>query len=725
MIKIINNLKKSYARYSSELRRYCLLLLVPLALGLILYICVNAAMLRQAEKNGEYEVSRFSAEAHSMLNELGMVNDFTAGDEKLQQLVRSPKTSDSALELCRLVGEHASHSAFVQEIYLVCPSRGQICDTRSYYSYDSLDAILMRVIGEDSSILETEDYLGWHVLNANYASPYYFSKVPNSDALLLLSLNKTAFIRTLQNNSALISCMFNEEVCVSNLLINYPDTDWRDERQVSNVAGQRVKCFYLEQDGFTYLSALAMADYRAPQNMILLIFALYFALVLVVGLAYLNRVSKMRYDDVAEMICGLPHSPRENASFDEIVDELRRTMKEYKEDYSGRRRFERRNLLVQILTGGRSADQEMLQQLSLDRAVYGYYVGLFYFSDSPGISPTLPPRTNIDRSCAALQAILSETVEEYMDVSVTHLQHYYVAILSVRSEVVTDEDIRYVLYEAVGNIEAQYGSTITAFSSERITDSADFSTAYQNVVSLLGYTKSVSPDTSVLLQSDMGKDAAAFVRGDFIKQLQVISSTLLLGKYEMILPLVKATVEDHVIRTGSGFYLAPTRVTAIANLLAEVVASSSMSESEKNKNIRALQRVDSADDLIRLTETLIPTLSRSIPKDSGSDALGRACAYITKHLGDPNLSVPDVSEAAGVSVQHLARLFRSNLDTTVVERINSERINTAKRMLLETNLSINKIAEMVGYNNNVTFSRNFHRYVGMAPSEYRSLNSDK
>ena len=312
-----------------------------------------------------------------------------------------------------------------------------------------------------------------------------------------------------------------------------------------------------------------------------------------------------------------------------------------------------------------------------------------------------------------------------MDVSVVHTQRNYAAVISVRSEVVTDEDIRYILNEAVGGIEAKFGSSITAFSSARIENVSQFPEAYQNVFSLLGYTKSVSPYTSVLLQSDMETDASAFVRGDFIKQLQVLSSTLLLGKYDMIPPLVKATLKDHVAKSGPDFYMVQGRVSAVANLLCEAVVSSSLEEEDRNEYIRALQSARSVDELIEWTEKLSPVLSGSTLKDSGSDTLKRACEYISANLGNANLSVPDVSEAAGVSVQHLARLFRSNLDTTVVERINSERIETAKKMILETSMSINKIAEAVGYNNNVTFSRNFHRYVGMAPSEYRTLNAEK
>ena len=121
-------------------------------------------------------------------------------------------------------------------------------------------------------------------------------------------------------------------------------------------------------------------------------------------------------------------------------------------------------------------------------------------------------------------------------------------------------------------------------------------------------------------------------------------------------------------------------------------------------------------------DELCEQLAASSAQDDSSDLVSRACVFITENIANPDLSVPDVSGAMGVSVQHLARLFRRKLDSTVVEQINSTRIERAKQLLLESGMTVNAIAKEVGYNNNVTFSRNFHRCVGMSPSEFRTVN---
>ena len=53
--------------------------------------------------------------------------------------------------------------------------------------------------------------------------------------------------------------------------------------------------------------------------------------------------------------------------------------------------------------------------------------------------------------------------------------------------------------------------------------------------------------------------------------------------------------------------------------------------------------------------------------------------------------------------------------------LSERRIETAKRMLLkDPRAKIYEIGEQVGYEETITFNRNFRKYVGMTPREFRS-----
>ena len=52
--------------------------------------------------------------------------------------------------------------------------------------------------------------------------------------------------------------------------------------------------------------------------------------------------------------------------------------------------------------------------------------------------------------------------------------------------------------------------------------------------------------------------------------------------------------------------------------------------------------------------------------------------------------------------------------------LHKERIFAAKKMLKETDLSIESIARQVGYNSSTQFARIFRKYEEISPSEFRS-----
>ena len=49
------------------------------------------------------------------------------------------------------------------------------------------------------------------------------------------------------------------------------------------------------------------------------------------------------------------------------------------------------------------------------------------------------------------------------------------------------------------------------------------------------------------------------------------------------------------------------------------------------------------------------------------------------------------------------------------------RLHNAQNMLLDTDLSVGEIARSVGYDDQLYFSRLFHRYFGTSPREYREV----
>ncbi|HEY3417616.1 MAG TPA: AraC family transcriptional regulator [Armatimonadota bacterium] len=100
------------------------------------------------------------------------------------------------------------------------------------------------------------------------------------------------------------------------------------------------------------------------------------------------------------------------------------------------------------------------------------------------------------------------------------------------------------------------------------------------------------------------------------------------------------------------------------------------------------------------------------------EALRRCIDNLSLYFYRP-WTVEELAESAGMSVPHFFRCFRKATGATPINSLRRERINQAKRRLIESTDSIKEIAEQVGYSDQFYFSRDFKRYTGLAPSQFR------
>ena len=95
-------------------------------------------------------------------------------------------------------------------------------------------------------------------------------------------------------------------------------------------------------------------------------------------------------------------------------------------------------------------------------------------------------------------------------------------------------------------------------------------------------------------------------------------------------------------------------------------------------------------------------------------------AYLEEHLFDPDLDANQLKRACGVRDHSLPVHFHNALDLPPYAYIENCRLQTACRLLRDTNLKVWQIAQLLGYSTLQVFSRAFHRWSGIRPSQYRS-----
>jgi transcriptional regulator GlxA family with amidase domain len=81
--------------------------------------------------------------------------------------------------------------------------------------------------------------------------------------------------------------------------------------------------------------------------------------------------------------------------------------------------------------------------------------------------------------------------------------------------------------------------------------------------------------------------------------------------------------------------------------------------------------------------------------------------------------VDDIASAAFLSARQLERRFMASLDRGVNEELRRKRLEEARQLLISTDLTIAKIAPLVGFRSTTYLHRTFRAAFGMTPAQYR------
>lgn len=82
-------------------------------------------------------------------------------------------------------------------------------------------------------------------------------------------------------------------------------------------------------------------------------------------------------------------------------------------------------------------------------------------------------------------------------------------------------------------------------------------------------------------------------------------------------------------------------------------------------------------------------------------------------------SLQDYADENNIHPNHLARLFKKQLNMTFLDYVTQVRMEEAKKLLLTTSFSIADIALQIGYEDARYFSQIFRRSYQFTPSQYR------
>ncbi|THF75715.1 AraC family transcriptional regulator [Cohnella fermenti] len=136
----------------------------------------------------------------------------------------------------------------------------------------------------------------------------------------------------------------------------------------------------------------------------------------------------------------------------------------------------------------------------------------------------------------------------------------------------------------------------------------------------------------------------------------------------------------------------------------------------------AIASIDTLDELEKYLKEFFGEIVQYLSR-STSDANPNHGERIIRYLDDnyrKEIVFEDMAKEIGISYSYMRKIVYDLTGKSLIDYTNMLRIEKAKELLLESELTIAQIATEVGYYNVQSFNRFFRKFEGMPPSSYKA-----
>lgn len=103
----------------------------------------------------------------------------------------------------------------------------------------------------------------------------------------------------------------------------------------------------------------------------------------------------------------------------------------------------------------------------------------------------------------------------------------------------------------------------------------------------------------------------------------------------------------------------------------------------------------------------------------------RVCEnYIKNHIYE-HISVEQLSELTALNPNYLSSMFKAITGFSIIDFINKEKIDEAKKLLITTDRSLTEISNLLLFCDQSHFTKTFKKYAGITPKAFRDQNKYK
>lgn len=136
--------------------------------------------------------------------------------------------------------------------------------------------------------------------------------------------------------------------------------------------------------------------------------------------------------------------------------------------------------------------------------------------------------------------------------------------------------------------------------------------------------------------------------------------------------------------------------------------------------------ISTFDDIVNIMKEISEDITNFLSVDKESyelKLLQQIVHYIREDFQDPEFGLQNIADSLQMSTPYLSQYFKKNTGYTISEYVTRLRMEKAKDLLMNTDLSVNDIANEVGYYSVPSFIRKFKEKEQITPGKYRKKHS--
>ena len=249
---------------------------------------------------------------------------------------------------------------------------------------------------------------------------------------------------------------------------------------------------------------------------------------------------------------------------------------------------------------------------------------------------------------------------------------------------------------------------------------------YQQATQALSY-KYVQPEASVIQYRDISDRRFSLPFGEKTVMFHTVRAFL---------------QEDHGQKTTAGEFMADLADRygldanasiqnieyfryEMSNTLKSVLLGLDFADSKYQSSIDNLHYTENLDSYLQRLTELLNEIKADLKEASQRQLLSaKIKKYVEHHYSDVELSVSVIGNVFGMQAAYLSQMFRESYGMRLVNYIAYVRIDRAKQLLTDTNLTIGEIAAQVGFLSSAVFIKTFKKELGITPGKYRTSNRE-